>query len=326
MRDTSNNFEEQIHSLNNNKFFVIEPKNHKIIIYTILYLLLVVLGAVFNSGYLIAFFHIVPLCIIIGKNFNYFLTVALAGIFLSYFLGTIYITFWHTSHIILAAVIYFSIVKRYSKLVIIVLLSSTLFLLLALFLTVLIKLNYINLNIINQNIDNYLKESVERALTFNPGVSRDLYLASINTFKQILPAILFQGILLYIFLLITYALKRLSLEGVITPIFPPFATIKVRGSIVTVYIFLLIALLFIDVNSGYQKYNIILQNIFLIMQLVFAFNGMCTLFFFIDEKLNKNIFLKILNVILLIIFPSILEIVGIIDSIISLREKYLKMK
>ena len=74
--------------------------------------------------------------------------------------------------------------------------------------------------------------------------------------------------------------------------------------------------------------NIFLKNLltfFAVLSLIFVLNGLFTAFFFIEQKGDSQL-TKLLAVLGMILFSSIFELVGFVDSLFRLRETYIIKK
>ena len=98
----------------------------------------------------------------------------------------------------------------------------------------------------------------------------------------------------------------------------------------TGYIYITITLVYLIVESmmGANSYNfwyIILQNLTNILSLIFVLNGLFTALFFIEQKANSQL-TKLLAVLGMVLFSSVFELVGFVDSLFRLREAYIIKK
>ena len=96
------------------------------------------------------------------------------------------------------------------------------------------------------------------------------------------------------------------------------------------YIYITITLVYLIVESmmGANSYNfwyILLQNLTNILSLIFVLNGLFTAFFFIEQKRDSPV-TKALAVFGMILFSSVFELVGFVDSLFRLRETYIIKK
>ena len=121
-------------------------------------------------------------------------------------------------------------------------------------------------------------------------------------------------------------LKLLSRENVIIPGFPKFSRVSVKPRFAIFYVLLVFASYGLTVGSSeFDFWSIFLGNVLSIVTFVFIFNGLCTLFFFVELR-TQSIFPKILITISLLLFPIIFEVIGITDCVLKLREMYVTIK
>ena len=165
-------------------------------------------------------------------------------------------------------------------------------------------------------------------LTANQSLDKSLVLSSFENIQRTFPVTLFISLFIYSLALLQYTLSMLSREYIIIPTFPKLSRIMISTK--TGYIYITITLVYLIVESmmGANSYNfwyILLQNLTNILSWIFVLNGLFTAFFFIERKGNSPV-TKALAVIGIIIFSSIFELVGFVDSLFRLRETYIIKK
>lgn len=307
--------------LEEKKFFFMEPKRNKIIAYSFTFFLLLFLGVAFNMEIIAAFFSVFPLTYILGaKGVKFYLPlVLLASCVMIIFTGT-FSSFWFIVHLIFPAIIYIGIVKRHSKISLLLFISSLLFLVLALLFMFMIHFGYISFS--QQDVSNFINSYIEQMMAIQPTIDKDGYTLVLETMVRSFPVTLYFFLLLYSLLLLKYTLIMLSKEGVIIPSFPKFASMTIKPRVAITFVVLsfiayLISLIYSDNNNAYIV--LIVNNFLSIFSWIFVFNGMCTLFYFAENKQGKT-FLKAIIVVIMLAIPSIFELIGFADSILKIRE------
>ena len=313
----SESLKKELEKLLENKFFFKKPSNTKIIVYSLTFIALVVLSAFLNIVEIGAFLAVFPLTYVLGaRGLKYYLPLVLSGVVILMLFSSPYMLFWFTMHMVLAFIVYQSIVTRNSKVFLVTAVSAFLFLGIAIYTALLVKNGILNITNeqINQFVNDIQKESV--------------LLSTIDSLKRTFPVTLFITLFLYSLLLVQYTLSMLGREYIIIPTFPKFSRITLSPRIANIYIVLVIIELIVGVQVGDSSNNfwyVLLQNTNTILGLVFALNGLFTAFFFAELKENETS-IKIMLVILFIIFNPILEMLGFVDSVFKLRENYIIMK
>ena len=165
-------------------------------------------------------------------------------------------------------------------------------------------------------------------LTANQSLDKSLVLSSFENIQRTFPVTLFISLFIYSLALLQYTLSMLSREYIIIPTFPKLSRIMISTK--TGYIYITITLVYLIVESmmGANSYNfwyILLQNLTNILSLIFVLNGLFTAFFFIEQKGDSPV-TKALAVFGMILFSSVFELVGFVDSLFRLRETYIIKK
>ena len=242
------------------------------------------------------------------------------------FLSSPHMLFWFVMHILLAYLIYQSIVKRYSKIYLLIIITTFLFIGLAFYVLLLIKYGVININ--QEEILKFINDYINAMLTANQSLDKSLVLSSFESMQRTFPVTLFISLFIYSLALLQYTLSMLSREYIIIPTFPKLSRIMISTK--TGYIYITITLVYLIVESmmGANSYNfwyIFLQNLTNILSLIFVLNGLFTAFFFIEQKGDSPV-TKALAVFGMILFSSVFELVGFVDSLFRLRETYIIKK
>ena len=323
----SESLKKELEKLLENKFFFKKPSNTKIIVYSLTFIALVVLSAFLNVVEIGAFLAVFPLTYVLGaRGLKYYLPLVLSGVVILMLFSSPYMLFWFTMHMVLAFIVYQSIVTRNSKVFLVTAVSAFLFLGIAIYTALLVK-NGI-LNITNEQINQFVNDIQKESALSNQTIDKSVLLSTIDSLKRTFPVTLFITLFLYSLLLVQYTLSMLGREYIIIPTFPKFSRITLSPRIANIYIVLVIIELIVGVQVGDSSNNfwyILLQNTNTILGLVFALNGLFTAFFFAELKENETS-IKVLLVILFIIFNPILEMLGFVDSVFKLRESYIIMK
>lgn len=148
----SESLKKELEKLLENKFFFKKPSNTKIIVYSLTFIALVVLSAFLNVVEIGAFLAVFPLTYVLGaRGLKYYLPLVLSGVVILIFFSNPYMLFWFTMHMVLAFIVYQSIVTRNSKVFLVTAVSAFLFLGIAIYTALLVK-NGI-LNITNEQIN-----------------------------------------------------------------------------------------------------------------------------------------------------------------------------
>ena len=323
----SENLRRELEKLLENKFFFKKPSNTKIIVYSLTFISLIILSAMLKVVEIGAFLVVFPLTYVLGaRGLKFYLPLVSVGIVILMFFSSPYMLFWFTMHMVLAYIVYQSIVIRNSKIFIVTAVSAFLFLGIAIYTALLVK-NGI-LNITSEQIYQFVSEIQQQSLLTNQTIDKDALMTTIESLKRTFPVALFIVLFLYSLLLVQYTLSMLGREYIIIPTFPKLSRIMLSKRIANIYIVLIIIELIVSLQVGDNSNNfwyILLQNTSAVMGLVFALNGLFTAFFFAELKQSETT-IKVLLVIILILFSPILELLGFIDSVFKLRESYITMK
>ena len=323
----SETLKKELEKLLDSKFFYREPSNNKVIAYSISFLLLILLGSLLKVELLTAFLAIFPLTYVLGaKGLKFYVPLATVGTAILVFLSSPHMLFWFVMHMFLAYLIYQSIVKRYSKIYLLIMITTFLFIGIAFYVMLLIEYGIININ--QEDILKFINDYSNTLLAYNQSIDKNMILSSFENIQREFPSMLFLVLFVYSLALLQYTLSMLSKEYIIIPTFPKLSRIMISTK--TGYIYITITLVYLIVESmmGTNSYNfwyILLQNLTNILSLIFVLNGLFTVFFFIEQKGDSQL-TKLLAVLGMILFSSIFELVGFVDSLFRLRETYIIKK
>lgn len=323
----SETLKKELEKLLDSKFFYREPSNNKVIAYSISFLLLILLGSLLKVELLTAFLAIFPLTYVLGaKGLKFYVSLATVGTAILVFLSSPHMLFWFVMHMFLAYLIYQSIVKRYSKIYLLIMITTFLFIGIAFYVMLLIEYGIININ--QEDILKFINDYSNTLLAYNQSIDKNMILSSFENIQREFPSMLFLVLFVYSLALLQYTLSMLSKEYIIIPTFQKLSRIMISTK--TGYIYITITLVYLIVESmmGTNSYNfwyILLQNLTNILSLIFVLNGLFTAFFFIEQKGDSQL-TKLLAVLGMILFSSIFELVGFVDSLFRLRETYIIKK
>ena len=319
----------EIEKLMANKFFFRMPSNLKILAYSVSYLVLILLGALLNIEIIAAFLSVFPLTYVLGaKGLKLYLPLIASGGIILVLLASPVMMFWFGIHMVAAYIIYKTIDLRLSKLFLVVAIATVLFLGIAIYVFLSIRLG--NITIDSKQILEFINNYVNSMVEMNQNVDKNLVLESFSSVQRTFPVTLYIILFVYSLIIVKYTLSLLAREYVIIPAFPKFSLITLSPKSGYIYIGVsLITLLFemgLDENK-YSFWNILFQNISGVLALAFILNGLFTAYFFIEQKTkNKATIAKPVTFVLMLIFSPIFELLGFIDSIFKLREGYIIMK
>ena len=162
----SETLKRELEKLLDSKFFYREPSNNKVIAYSTSFLLLILLGSLLKVELLTAFLAVFPLTYVLGaKGLKFYIPLATVGIAMLVFLSSPHMLFWFVMHMLLAYLIYQSIVKRYSKIYLLIIITTFLFIGLAFYVLLLIKYGVININ--QEEILKFINDYINAMLTAN---------------------------------------------------------------------------------------------------------------------------------------------------------------
>ena len=323
----SETLKKELEKLLDSKFFYREPSNNKVIAYSTSFLLLILLGSLLKVELLTAFLAVFPLTYVLGaKGLKFYVPLATFGIAMLVFLSSPHMLFWFVMHMFLAYLIYQSIVKRYSKIYLLIMITTFLFIGIAFYVMLLIEYGIININ--QEDILKFINDYSNTLLAYNQSIDKNMILSSFENIQREFPSMLFLVLFVYSLALLQFTLSMLSKEYIIIPTFPKLSRIMISTK--TGYIYITITLVYLIVESmmGTNSYNfwyILLQNLTNILSLIFVLNGLFTAFFFIEQKGDSQL-TKLLAVLGMILFSSIFELVGFVDSLFRLRETYIIKK
>lgn len=319
--------EKEIKELMKNKFFFRTPNNMKILAYAVSYLILILLGIFLNIEVMTAFLSVFPLTYVLGaKGLNYYIPLIISsGVILGLFASHNMI-FWFGIHMIIAYIMYKTIYSRGSKLLLVVTINTIIFLGIALYVFLSIKIG--NITIDSNQILDFINSYVNSMMEMNQGVDKNIILESFSNLQKTFPVTLFVMMFVYSLALVQYTLSLLAREYVIIPVFPKFSRIMLSPRSGYIYIGVTLITFLVEMEAGsntYSFWNILFQNITGVLSLAFILNGLFTAFFFIEQKSKSNVG-KLVVFALMLIFSPIFELLGFVDSIFKLREGYIVMK
>ena len=317
----------EIEELMKNKFFFRTPNNMKILAYAVSYLILILLGIFLNIEVMTAFLSVFPLTYVLGaKGLNYYIPLIISsGVILGLFASHNMI-FWFGIHMIIAYIMYKTIYSRGSKLLLVVTINTIIFLGIALYVFLSIKIG--NITIDSNQILDFINSYVNSMMEMNQGVDKNIILESFSNLQKTFPVTLFVMLFVYSLALVQYTLSLLAREYVIIPVFPKFSRIMLSPKSGYIYIGVTLITFLVEMEAGSNTYgfwNILFQNITGVLSLAFILNGLFTAFFFLEQK-SKSIIGKPVLFALMLIFSPIFELLGFVDSVFKLREGYIVMR
>ncbi len=319
--------EKEIKELMKNKFFFRTPNNMKILAYAASYLILILLGIFLNIEVMTAFLSVFPLTYVLGaKGLNYYIPLIISGGVILGLFASHNMIFWFGIHMIIAYIMYKTIYSRGSKLLLVVTVNTIIFLGIALYVFLSIKMG--NITIDSNQILDFINSYVNSMMEMNQGVDKNIILESFSNLQKTFPVTLFVMMFVYSLALVQYTLSLLAREYVIIPVFPKFSCIMLSPRSGYIYIGVTLTTFLVEMEAGsntYSFWNILFQNITGVLSLAFILNGLFTAFFFVEQKSKSNIG-KLVVFALMLIFSPIFELLGFVDSIFKLREGYIVMK
>ena len=319
--------EKEIKELMKNKFFFRTPNNMKILAHAASYLILILLGIFLNIEVMTAFLSVFPLTYVLGaKGLNYYIPLVISGGVILGLFASHNMIFWFGIHMIIAYIMYKTIYSRGSKLLLVVTVNTIIFLGIALYVFLSIKMG--NITIDSNQILDFINSYVNSMMEMNQGVDKNIILESFSNLQKTFPVTLFVMMFVYSLALVQYTLSLLAREYVIIPVFPKFSCIMLSPRSGYIYIGVTLTTFLVEMEAGsntYSFWNILFQNITGVLSLAFILNGLFTAFFFVEQKSKSNIG-KLVVFALMLIFSPIFELLGFVDSIFKLREGYIVMK
>ena len=319
--------EKEIKELMKNKFFFRTPNNMKILAYAVSYLILILLGIFLNIEVMTAFLSVFPLTYVLGaKGWNYYIPLIISGGVILALFASHNMIFWFGIHMIIAYIMYKTIYLRGSKLLLVITINTIIFLGIALYVFLSIKMG--NITIDSNQILNFINSYVNSTIEMNQNIDKNILLESFSNLQKTFPVTLFVMLFVYSLALVQYTLSLLAREYVIIPVFPKFSHIMLSPRSGYIYIGVSLITFLVEMEAGsntYSFWNILFQNITGVFSLAFILNGLFTAFFFVEQKSKSNIG-KTVVFTLMLIFSPIFELLGFVDSIFKLREGYIVMK
>lgn len=323
----SEGLKKELEKLFASKFFFKEPSDNKVILYTITYLLLIILGSIFRMEIVSAFLIVFPLIYIVGaKGLKLYLPLVVVGIGILAFLSSITMLFWVTLHMAVAYIIYYMIVSRYSKIILVIAVPTFLFLAISIYIFVQLKTGVISIN--KEAVLDFINNNANTILASNQSIDRSVILSNFEAMQRTFPVTLFIVLALYGLGLCNYVLSALAREYVVIPAFPRLELVMVSTPMGYIYITLTIIALLVGMQVGDSSYNfwsLVLDNAVSIFSLLFVLNGLFTTFFFAEVSRMPKVS-KVFLVVFAFIFSPIFELLGFVDCLFKLRESYITMR
>lgn len=321
-------FKKELDFILSEKIFFKEPNNNRILLFSILYIFFTILGSSLGF-YIITSVFTLPLLVYVlaAKGKNYYVPLSMLSIFNVYLTSSITAVIWNLIHVILAVIIYKSIKYRYPKLLILMTISGFIFLGLTLYLHTLLSTGIINYS--PDGIQNFINSYLVEISSLQPNTDIEIFREAFEQLKRYMPTLVFMGIVAYSLVLINYTFFVLAKEKAIVPIFPNLKLIGVGRSVAYVYMLITLVLMFILMANvdPYNPYYLFLDNLYSIFRWIFVFNGICTVFFFIEDRAKSaSGFLKPLTLVSAYLFSGLFDVIGLVDSLMRLRESYVRMK
>lgn len=323
----SEQLQKELEKILASRFFFRPPSNTKVVAYSVSFLLLAFLGSILSLEVLAAFLAVFPLTYVLGaKGLKAYLPLSVFGIGILAVFSSPSMIFWFVIHIAFSYLLYHAIKVRYSKIFLVSLMATLLFLAIAFYIVVLIRYGYININA--EKILEFINSYVDSMMAANQTLDKNLILSSFENMQKTFPVTLFVTLFIYVLVMLKYTLAMLSVEGVIIPVFPKFSNIVLSTRMGYIYIGITIIDLLVRTSTGDTSYDfwaLLLENLSSILAYAFVLNGLFTAFFFAEKNSNSGL-LKVLAVVGAIVFSPIFELVGFVDSMFKLRESYIIMK
>lgn len=321
-------FKKELDFVLSTKIFFKEPKSSRILLFSCLYIFFTIIGSALGF-YVVTSMLTLPLLVYIlaAKGKNYYIPLNVLSIFNVYLTSSITAVIWNLIHVILAVIIYRSIKYRYPKLLILMSISGVIFLSLTLYLHTLLSTGLISYS--PQGIQNYINTNLVEISSLQPRTDIEIFRETFEQLKRYMPTLVFMGIVAYSLVLINYTFYILAKEKAIVPIFPKLKLIAIGRSIAYVYMLITLVLMLILMANvePYNPYYLFLDNLYSIFRWIFVFNGICTVFFFIEDRAKSaSGFLKPLTLVSAYLFSGLFDVIGLIDSLMRLRGSYVRMK
>ena len=204
-----------------NRFFFKEPSNLKIFAYSVGYILLILLGTLLNIEIVTAFLSVFPLTYVLGaKGLKLYLPLIISGGIILALFGSPIMMFWFGIHMVAAYIIYKTIDLRLSKLFLVVAIATVLFLGIAIYVFLSIRLG--NITIDSKQILEFINNYVNSMVEMNQNVDKNLVLESFSSMQRTFPVTLYIMLFVYSLAIVQYTLSLLAREYVIIPAFPKF--------------------------------------------------------------------------------------------------------
>ena len=206
--------EKEIKELMKNKFFFRTPNNMKILAYAASYLILILLGIFLNIEVMTAFLSVFPLTYVLGaKGLNYYIPLIISGGVILGLFASHNMIFWFGIHMIIAYIMYKTIYSRGSKLLLVVTVNTIIFLGIALYVFLSIKMG--NITIDSNQILDFINSYVNSMMEMNQGVDKNIILESFSNLQKTFPVTLFVMMFVYSLALVQYTLSQFFLSLVV---------------------------------------------------------------------------------------------------------------
>ncbi|MBF0746544.1 DUF2232 domain-containing protein [Gemella sp. 19428wG2_WT2a] len=328
MKERKIDFKKELDFILSTEIFFKSPSNGKVLLFSLLYVALTIIGA-YLEIYIITSIITLPLLVYVlaARGNSYFIPLAILTIFNTYLVSSLDATVWNIIHVLLALIIYHFIKYRRSKLFILMTISAVIFFGITLYMHILILTSTVNYS--PEAIQVYIDSYIAKMSSIEPTTDVDLFREVFEQIKRYLPTLVFMIIVAYSVLLINYTFFILSREKAIVPIFQKFKLVAIGKDLAYLYILITLIVLVIAMSGVdlYDPYYLFFDNLYSIFRWIFVFNGVCTIFFFIEEKTESSSgFLKVLTLVSAYLFSSLFDVIGLVDSLMKLRERYLYMK
>lgn len=328
MKGEENEFKKELEFVLSTKIFYKEPSNNRVLLFSFIYILTTIIGASLGLYFIVSIFTLpLLLYILAARGYSYFIPISVLSLLNIYFISSTTSVVWNSIHIVLALLLHQAIKYRYSKLFILVGVASFIFFSITIYMHVLVSTSIINYS--PQGIQAFIDNYISQISSLEPNTDVELFREAFEQIKRYFPTLLFLGILVYSLVLINYTMLILSKEKAIVPVFPKLKLVAVGRSVAYVYMLITLVLILLAI-SGLELYNpyyLFVDNIYSIFRWLFVFNGVCAVFFFIEEKAKSaSGLLKVITLCSAYLFSGLFDIIGLVDSLTRLRENYVRMK
>lgn len=316
--------QDELEKILSKTFFYKEPTNMKTILYSITYILIALLGSLSGLDILAAGLSVFPLAYVLGaKGKKVFIVLALVGAGISYAFSTPFMTMWFLLHGVIAYIFYMVISKRYSKIELILIITTVLFAGVAIYTGIMYKLGLLHA----EDFFAQVSEQFKIVADTNSQIDSSLIESSLENIKKVFPVTIFLSIFIYSLILVQSTLTLLAREYVIIPSFPKFSVITLGTRVAYFYtaITFISVILDIENTNNYDFFTILVSNLVGIMGFAFMLNGLFMCFYFVELRPKSEI-AKVSLVVLMVMFSPIFEMLGFVDSLFRVRERFAMMR